>query len=129
MRDVSIMLAALLISACALAALLISACASVPKDVPTRILPREDGSISAISVAGEADTAATANVEKANRYCEAQGGRAVFSDEETEYQGILTRRGETISKVIKRIPGAEGDLTSNDDYRVTTRFKCLPPAA
>jgi hypothetical protein len=129
MRDVTIQLAVLLFSAFLLAALLLSACASYPKDVPTRILPREDGSISAISVAGEADVAATANVEKANRYCEAQGGRAVFSDEETEYQGVLTRRGESISKVIKRIPGADGDLTSDEDYRVTTLFKCLPPAA
>ena len=112
-----------------IAVLLLSGCANDPAAVPTRILPREDGTISAISVAGEADVAATANVEKANRYCEAQGGRAVFSDEETEYQGILTKRGETISKVIKRIPGADGDVTSDEDYRVTTRFKCQPPAA
>jgi hypothetical protein len=129
MRDVSIMVGGLLLSAALLAALLISACASSPRDVPTRFLPREDGTISAISVAGEADVAATANVEKANRYCEAQGGRAVFSAEETKYQGIPTKQGETISKVYKRIPGAPGDLTSDEDYRVTTEFKCLPPAA
>jgi hypothetical protein len=114
------------------AVLLLSACANGAtdaNDVPTRIVPRDDGTISAISVAETEDVAATANVEKANRYCEAQGSRAVFSDEETEYQGILTRRGEGISKVLKRIPGANGDITSDEDYRVTTRFKCQTPAA
>jgi hypothetical protein len=95
MRDASILIAVLLFSGCA-----------THPAVPTRILPREDGTISAISVAGEADVAATANVEKANRYCEAQGERAVFADEETKYQGIPTRQGETIAKVFKRIPGA-----------------------
>jgi hypothetical protein len=119
MRDVTI-------SIVVLSVLMLGGCASNPPDVPTRILPREDGSISAVSVAGEADVASTANVEKAHRYCESQGARAVFSDEETEYQGILTKRGEAISKVIKRIPGAEDEVTSDEDYRVTTRFRCQP---
>lgn len=105
------------------AILLLSACAA---DVATRVLPREDGTISAISVARQEEVAATANVEKANRYCEEQDRRAVFVDEETEYQGILTKRGEVVSKIIKKIPGVDGELTSDEDYRVTTRFKCLP---
>jgi hypothetical protein len=105
------------------AILLLSACAT---DVATRVLPREDGTISAISVARAEDVAATANVEKANRYCEERDGRAIFIDEETEYQGILTKRGEAASRIIKKIPGIDGELTSDEDYRVTTRFKCLP---
>jgi hypothetical protein len=104
-------------------ATLLAACAT---DVATRVLPREDGTIAAISVAREEAAAADANVKKANRYCEKQEGTAVFLEEETEYQGVLTTRGEAAARIIKRVPVLAENLTSDEDYRVTTCFKCLP---
>lgn len=94
-------------------------------DVNTRLLPREDGSVSAVSVAREESAAASQNVVEANRHCEGQGRRAVFGDEQTEYQGVLTKRGGAIARVAKAIPGVGGQLTSDEDYRVTTSFKCV----
>lgn len=108
---------------CSVALLLLSACAA---DVSTRVLPREDGTISAISVAREEATAAVSNIEKADGYCKAQDRQAVYLDEETEYQGVLTKRGEAASRILKRIPSIGDEVTSDEDYRVTTRFKCLP---
>lgn len=105
------------------AVLLLSACAS---DVATRILPREDGTISAISVAREETGAAGANVEQANQYCEKQARRAVFLAEKTEYQGVLTKQGEAAARVIKKFPVFGEDMSSDDDFQVTTSFKCLP---
>jgi hypothetical protein len=103
--------------------LVLSACAA---NVATRVLPREDATVSVISVAREESTAAGANIETANRYCKAKDGEAVFLDEQSEYQGVLTRSGEDAARVAKKIPVIGDSLTSDEDYRVTTRFKCLP---
>lgn len=101
--------------------LVLSACAA---NVATRLLPREDATVSAISVAREESTAAAANVKEATSYCKRKGGEAVFLDEQSEYQGVLTERSE--ARVVKSIPVIGDHLTSDEDYRVTTRFKCLP---
>ncbi len=93
--------------------------------VATRLLPREDGSLSAVSVAREESPAASRNVVEANRHCEDQGRRAVFGEEQTEYQGVLTKRGEALARIAKAIPGFGGQLTSDEDYRVTTSFRCV----
>ena len=103
--------------------LLLSACAT---DEGTRVLPREDGTITAISIARDEATAAGANVKKANRYCEKQHQRAVFLDEKSDYRGILPQQGEAAGRVLKKIPVIGEDLTSDADYQVTTNFKCLP---
>jgi hypothetical protein len=90
------------------------------------MLPREDGTVSAISVAREESTAALACVKQANEYCEERDERAVFLDEETHYQGVLTERTAGFARVAKNIPFLGDELTSDEDYRVTTRFRCLP---
>jgi hypothetical protein len=102
---------------------LLSACAA---NVATRVLPREDGTISAISVAREESIAASASVKEANRYCDKQDGTAVFLDEETLYQGIWRKQTGGVDRVVKNIPVIGDKLTSDEDYQVTTRFKCLP---
>ena len=109
-----------------ISALWLSACAT---DVSTRLLPRDDGTISAISVAREEAKAAGANVDEANRYCEKHDATAVFIEEETEYQGVLTKRGESATRIINKIPILKDNLTSDEDYQVTTGFKCQPSEA
>ena len=89
-------------------------------------MPREDGTNSAISVAREESTAAIACIEEANAYCKERARRAVFLTEQTEYQGVLTERGRGIARVISKIPGVGDEITSDEDYRVTARFKCVP---
>jgi hypothetical protein len=101
-----------------------SACAA---RVSTRMLPREDGTVAAISVAREESTAAVAGVKRANEYCEQRAARAVFLGEETKYQGVLTERTSRVARVARNVPFLGDELTSDEDYRVTTRFKCLPP--
>ena len=94
-------------------------------NVDSRLLPREDGTVSVVSVAREETPAATRNVIEANRNCEKQGRRAVFGDEQTEYQGVLTNRGTTLARIVENIPGVGSRLTSDEDFRVTTSFKCI----
>ena len=113
MHRSSILVASLLLSSCCL------------NDVDSRLLPREDGTVSVVSVAREESPAAARNVIEANRYCEKQGRRAVFGDEQTEYQGVLTNRGTTLARIAKNIPGVGSRLTSDEDFRVTTSFKCI----
>ena len=93
--------------------------------VDSRLLPREDGSVSVVSVAREESPAAASNVIEANRYCEKQGRKAVFGEEQTEYQGVLTKRGEPLARIAKNIPGVGSRVTSDEDFRVTTSFKCI----
>ena len=93
--------------------------------VDSRLLPREDGSVSVVSVAREESPAAARNVIEANRYCERQGRKAVFGEEQTEYQGVLTKRGEPVARIAKNIPGVGSRVTSDEDFRVTTSFKCI----
>jgi hypothetical protein len=90
-------------------------------------MPREDGSISAVSLAREESTAAIASVDHANRYCQERARRAVFLSQQTEYQGVLTERGGGIARVVKNIPAVGEKLASDQDYRVTSRFKCVAP--
>ena len=94
-------------------------------NVDSRLLPREDGSVSIVSVAREESPAAARNVIEANRYCEKQDRKAVFGEEQTEYQGVLTKRGEPLARIAKNIPGVGGKVTSDEDFRVTTSFKCI----
>ena len=94
-------------------------------NVDSRLLPREDGTVSVVSVAREESPAAARNVIEANRYCEKQSRKAVFGDEQTEYQGVLTNRGTTLARIVKNIPGVGSRLTSDEDFRVTTSFKCV----
>src|SRR5512134_404783 len=89
--------------------LFLSCCAN---NVDSRLLPREDGTVSVISVAREESPAAARNVAEANRYCEKQSRRAVFGDEQTEYRGVLTTRGATLARIVKNIPGVGSRLTS-----------------
>jgi hypothetical protein len=93
--------------------------------VDSRLLPREDGTISAISVARDESPAAARNVSEANRYCEEQDKNAVFASETTEYQGVLTQRGGALARIAKNIPAVGSRLTSDEDYRVTTTFRCV----
>jgi hypothetical protein len=93
--------------------------------VDSRLLPREDGSVSVVSVAREESPAAKRNVSEANRYCEKQSRKAVFGDEQTEYQGVLTKRGSALARIVKNVPGVGSRLTSDEDFRVTTSFKCI----
>ena len=67
-----------------------------------------------------------ARAEEAKNYCKDKARTAVFLEEQTEYQGVLTERGRGIARVIKNIPGVGDEVTSDEDYRVTTRFKCVP---
>ena len=94
-------------------------------NVDSRLLPREDGTVSVISVAREESPAAARNVIEANRYCEKQSRKAVFGDEQTEYRGVLTNRGTTLARIVKNIPVVGSRLTSDEDFRVTTSFKCI----
>jgi hypothetical protein len=89
-------------------------------------LPREDGSITAVSLAREESVAEIAGIDEAKSYCKEKAATAVFLDEQTEYQGVLTRRGGGIARVLRNIPGVGDKITTDEDYRVTTRFKCLP---
>jgi hypothetical protein len=89
-------------------------------------MPREDGSISAVSVARVESKAASENVAEANRYCEKRAQTAVFTNEDTEYQGVLTERGGKLARIVRNIPAVGDRLTSDEDYRVTTQFKCVP---
>jgi len=102
--------------------LLLTACAASPT---TRMLPREDGTISAISLARDESVAELAGIDEANSYCKQKGATAVFLDEKTEYQGVLTEKGRGVARVVKNIPGIGDKVTSDEDYRVTTRFKCV----
>ena len=106
-----------------LLSVLLAACCSAR--VETRMMPREDGSISAVSVSRRESRAAMQNVDEANLYYEKLNRKAVFGDEETVYQGLLTRRGGGVARIVKNIPAVGGRLTSDEDYRVTTRFKCV----
>ena len=107
----------------ALVVLLLLSCSH--NDVDSRLLPREDGSVTVVSVARDQSPAAHRNVIEANRYCEKLNRRAVFGEEQTEYQGVLTKRGEPIVRIAKKIPGVGSKVTSDDDFRVTTSFKCV----
>src|SRR5262245_14574380 len=82
-------------------ALCIAACAS---PAPRWVLPREDGTNSAISLAREESTASLACVAAAQDYCNERALRPVFLSEQTEYQGVLTGRGEKLARVARRIP-------------------------
>ena len=106
-----------------LVAFLFLSCSHI--SVNSRLLPREDGSVSVVSVAREEWPAAERNVSEANRYCEKQSRTAVFGEEQTEYQGILTKRGSTLARIVKNIPTVGSRLTSDEDFRVTTSFKCI----
>jgi hypothetical protein len=106
-----------------LAAFLFLSCCHDP--VTSRLLPQEDGSVSVVSVAREESPAAARNVIEANRYCEKQSRKAVFGEEQTEYQGVLTKRGEPLARIAKNIPGVGSKVTSDEDFRVTTSFKCI----
>ena len=106
-----------------LAALLFLSCSH--NNVNSRLLPREDGSVFVVSVAREESPAAARNVIEANRYCEKQDRKAVFGEEQTEYQGVLTKRGEPLARIAKNIPGVGSRVTSDEDFRVTTSFKCI----
>ena len=90
-------------------------------------MPREDGTISSVALAREEANASTASVEAANDYCKERTTQAVFIDQQTEYQGVLTDHGK-IARVVKKIPVVGDEISSDDDYRVTTRFKCVAEA-
>jgi hypothetical protein len=93
--------------------------------VDSRLLPRQDGSVSVVSVAREESPAAAKNVVEANRYCKKQNRKAVFGEEQTEYRGVLTKSGEPFAKIAKNIPGVGDKVTSDEDFRVTTTFTCV----
>jgi hypothetical protein len=97
----------------------LSACSSTPTS--TRLMPRSDGTISAISTARDESIAAIASTKEAKRYCTEQKKSAVFLDESTEYQGILTSRG---ARTVRNIPTIGRGLTSDEDFRVTVSFRC-----
>jgi putative hemolysin len=103
-------------------ALCLTACAT---HTPSWILPRDDGTAAAVSLSRQEADASIASVAAANDYCKERGRTAVFLKEQTEYQGVLTERGGGIARVAKNIPVVGDKLSSDEDFRVTARFKCV----
>jgi hypothetical protein len=96
----------------------LSGCAT---QLPTLLLPRQDGTISAVTVARDASAATAASVDKATEYCRKQKGVAVFLEEDVEYQGVLTEGG---ARTVRNVPYVGKALTSDEDFQVTAKFRC-----
>ena len=107
--------------------LVLTGCATVAN---TTIFPTEGGIYQAISTSSSGNDALKDNIKKASDTCQQQGKSFVVISQKSRYHGVdqnLKRMANMASDVAFFNSGAflpTSSLSSSDDYKVTTFFKC-----
>ena len=107
--------------------LMITGCGTMAN---TTIFPNEGGVYQAVSMSSSGNAALKDSIKKASDTCQKQGKSFVVVSQQTSYEGVdpnLKKMAHLASDAAFFSSGAfvpTGALSSNEDYKVTTVFKC-----
>ena len=107
--------------------LVLAGCATMAN---TTIFPTEGGVYQAISTSSSGNAALKDNIKKATDTCQQQGKSFVVISQKIRYHGVdqnLKKMANMASDAAFFSSGAfipTSSLSSSDDYKVTTVFKC-----
>lgn len=96
----------------------------------TTIFPSEGGVYQAISTSSSGNDALKESIKEAKKTCEKQGKSFVVVSQQSSYHGVdrdLKKVANLASDAAFFSSGVfvpTGALSANDDYKVTTIFKC-----
>lgn len=107
--------------------LIVTGCATMAN---TTIFPNDGGVYQAISTSSSGNAALKDSIKKAQHTCQQQGKSFVVISQQTSYNGVdpnLKKMANLASDTVFFSSGAfvpTGALSSDEDYKVTTVFKC-----